>query len=303
MGRKLRQNVITLRIMLLGVLASACWGFVSLLTSESALEKLDLWCTKSFGNNYHRAEPSDVVVHNSSNSSRHNVALQVIEHSVERSLSADIGQNERTLERMLSRLADDPSDSTQLFRFAFACSYAATADGNQGGSFWFEGQHRYWAQALKWMLAQPANGALHEKGAESSFEWLRLYLIIDGSWGDHPPVIPRIKALLAKHTGDLQLLGVLARQLGSMDSDAETKEGLAVCKDGIAKWPRSPFFYSIASYTYETRWLRLGRRKEDAEGSIRTAEEALARMRAGSFMEAPLKQRIKTIRGLSSGHA
>ena len=259
----------------------------------SDLETLHIMCSKAFGNNYGRRNPPDDFGISGGAPFKHDANLQYLEASTCKLIGDDTSSDEKVLVRLLSNLAQDPHNADKLFRFAYACTLASTASSKFGGSFWLEGQHRYWNDILKWMLTQPTDESLLRRHGESSFEWLRVRYLVEGSALVDPlGIIPMGRHLLSMEEGDFQLTKVLSSQLGSVRRDAETKEALRLCQLGIEKWPTYPTFYAMESYIYETRWLGLGRKREDCEKAIQASRSALARVASKAYLEAPLKRRI-----------
>ncbi len=156
-----------------------------------------------------------------------------------------------------------------------------------------EGQHRYWNDILKWLLAQQGDALVHARKAELSFEWIKVRFVIEGSKDNHPELVQLGRQILAAQPNDFQAMRVLSFQLGTIRTDKDTREGIKLCHIGIAKWPTSPTFYVLEGYTYETRWLGLGKRREDAELTIKSTQQAISKLPSGAYLEAPLKRRVQ----------
>lgn len=274
-SRTLPFRRISRLLLLVGAMAVAGLILTERRDAQAQLERVNQYCTRTLGFEYGLHAPPTHVPFRPEARAKHSAGLIRLMQEVDQNLARNARNYDQILSRLEDNLAEDPSDSIRLFKVGYAFTQAIRLAAEQGGSFWWEGSNRQWGALLSRMVTAPASSPNWVRADEASFEWLRVRFILqEGVFGPRE-LIPLGRWLLSQSQEDFALQRSLAGLLGDGPGDSETKEAIAICQDALRSPVARSSWYSLKSYAYTTRWLRMGHKRRDLEEAILATEAAL----------------------------
>jgi len=194
--------------------------------------------------------------------------FMALEHRVEKLLAADQKNFSAYVFKFQSEALDNPEDASLMFKWGISEVLMATVDAVEGKSHWQIDLNFRKLPQLQWLLAAIKS--------EHGYRFLRLrYLIEEGLLG-RPDLNDFGRKLLAKDPKDAIVKRMLAMELGSSAQKQDLDEAIHLVNELISEDANKLVYVGTKVYIVETRWMRLGHQRADAEATISLCKKYIA---------------------------
>ena len=178
-----------------------------------------------------------------------------------------------------------PDDAVRLFKWGYGAFSQAGRDAQKGRAYWTSYDRRRELSVLEWSLAAAPSPNYDEH--------VRLRFLVEAGSRHRSDLVALGERLIAHKPSDAAVKRMIGYTLGTSRNPQDLAKAAAIADDLLKIDPDRLSYIALKQVVYETRWLALGNRPEDAAKGIEWARRYLSSAPANAANRAGFERSIK----------